>query len=146
MSQPLRGKVHFLYLTDPVNGSAISSHKAAKSHAARHGHARIRRQRMSEYQQERDKHEEGSQALSTAATGSVSLANVSPGVAGGSNSGSKDDEGGIGTNCEIVLQFPRAPRPPSLETSALSSVSKHIYSLYGTRVNRTQQFLIQHCK
>ncbi|KAL7805610.1 hypothetical protein V8C26DRAFT_417630 [Trichoderma gracile] len=146
MSLPLRGKVHFVYLTDPVKGSAISSHRAAKSHAARHGHARIRRQRMNEYQQqERNKHEGGSQVPPTAATPRVSSASLSrPGLAGDSQPKSQNNGEGTGTNSEIVLQFARTPQPSTLEHSPLSSVPKNIESLYGTRVNRTQQFLIHH--
>ncbi|KAH0490842.1 hypothetical protein TgHK011_002293 [Trichoderma gracile] len=145
MSLPLRGKVHFVYLTDPVKGSAISSHRAAKSHAARHGHARIRRQRMNEYQQERNKHEGDSQVPPTAATPRASSASLSrPGLAGDSQPKSQNNGEGTGTNSEIVLQFARTPQPSTLEHSPLSSVSKNIESLYGTRVNRTQQFLIHH--
>lgn len=51
----------------------------------------------------------------------------------------------MGTSREIVLQFTRSSEP-SLEPSPLSSVSNNIYSLHGTRVNWTQQFLIHHCK
>ncbi|PTB66111.1 hypothetical protein BBK36DRAFT_1118811 [Trichoderma citrinoviride] len=145
MSLPSRGKVHFVYLTDPVKGSAISSHKAAKSHAARHGHARIRRQRMNEHQHERNKHEGGSQTLPIAATDSVSSASISrSGLAEDSNASSRGNGGGTGTNREIILHFPRVSQPSILETSPFTSVSKNIYSLYGTRVNSTQQFLIHH--
>ena len=136
-----------MYLTDPVKGSAISSHKAAKSHAARHGHARIRRQRMNEHQHERNKHEGGSQTLPIAATDSVSSASISrSGLAEDSNASSRGNGGGTGTNREIILHFPRVSQPSILETSPFTSVSKNIYSLYGTRVNSTQQFLIHHCK
>jgi hypothetical protein len=147
MSLPSRGKVHFVYLTDPAKGSAISSHRAAKSHAARHGHARIRRQRMNEYQQEGSKHEGGSQVLSTAAISTASSAGPSrSGPVRDSHSRSNDNRGGMGPSCDILLQSPRASQPSILEPSPLSSVTKNIESLYGTRVNWTQQFLIHHCK
>lgn len=145
MSLPSRGKVHFVYLTDPAKGSAISSHRAAKSHAARHGHARIRRQRMNEYQQEGSKHEGGSQVLSTAAISTASSAGPSrSGPVRDSHSRSNDNRGGMGPSCDILLQSPRASQPSILEPSPLSSVTKNIESLYGTRVNWTQQFLIHH--
>ncbi|KAL6884791.1 hypothetical protein HDV57DRAFT_491285 [Trichoderma longibrachiatum] len=144
MSLPSRAKVHFVYLTDPVKGSAISSHKGAKSHAARHGHARIRRQRMNGYQKEWKKHEGGSQVLSVATADTVSSASLDhPDLVGDSHSRQKVSGGSMGTSREIVLQFTRSSEP-SLEPSPLSSVSNNIYSLHGTRVNWTQQFLIHH--
>lgn len=141
MSLPSRGKLHFVYLTDPVKGSAISSHKAAKSHAARHGHARIRRQRIQEYQQESKKHEGGSQAPPTAAPNSSASINRAA-LAAASSSSSHENE----ASREMVLHLPHTPQSPILETSPLSSVPKNIYSLYGTEVDTTQQFLINHCE
>ncbi|KAL7943302.1 hypothetical protein V8C42DRAFT_103162 [Trichoderma barbatum] len=135
MNQPSRGKLHFVYLTDPSN-AAISSHNAAKSHAARHRHARIRRQRMKEYQK---KHEGSSQAPpkvaddSSASVGHTALA-AAPGSSSNGNEASR----------EIVLHLPHPPQPSTLGTSPLSSVQKNIYSVYGTEVDPTQQFLVHH--
>jgi hypothetical protein len=140
MSSPSRN-IHFIYLTDPIKGSAISSHKAAKSHAARHGHARVRQQRMNEYQQERNKHEGSNQAAP--APPSESSASASRAILAKSpNPSSHENE----ASREIVLYPPRRPQPLILETSPLSSVHKNIYSIYGAEVNPTEQFLIHHCE
>jgi len=141
MSSPQQKQnIHFVYLTDPTKDSAISSHKAAKSHAARHGHARVRRQRMNEYQQQKGKHEGGNQVPRASASDSA----VSAGGTGSveASSSSHANEGGR----EIILYPPRASQPLVLETSTLSSFHKNVYSVHGLEFNRTEQFLLHHCK
>lgn len=129
--------IHFIYLTDPTNDSAISTHRAAKSHAARHGHARVRRQRMNNFQ--KDKHEGGNQA--PRASASASDAGVS-GPAEASSSNSHANEGGR----EIILYPPRASQPLVLETTPLSSLPKNLYSVHSLEFNRTEQYLLHHCE
>lgn len=135
--------IHFIYLTDPTNDSAISTHRAAKSHAARHGHARVRRQRMNEFQQKKDKHEGGNQEPHASASDSTSTVSVRrAGPAEASSSNHHANEGGR----EIILYPPRASQPLVLETLPLSSLPKNLYSVHGLEFNRTEQFLLHHCK
>ncbi|KAL7930248.1 hypothetical protein V8C35DRAFT_164457 [Trichoderma chlorosporum] len=130
MSPPSGGKLHFVYLTDPTK-AAISSHKAAKSHAARHGHAKIRKQRMNEYKEEKKRHEGSSQAPPKAATESL---------AASSHPTANENE----TNHEMILHISPNPQSSNLETSPLSSIPKNIYSVYNTQIDPTQQFLLYH--
>lgn len=134
-------KIQFVYLTDPIKGSAISSHKEAKSHAARRGHARVRRQRMSDYQQERKKHEGNNQAPPTSASGSSASVNRAA-LADPLSFSSHANE----SSREMVLQLPPASRSPILEVSPLASLPKNVYSVFGTQTDPTQQFLIHHCE
>lgn len=140
MSQPTRGKVHFVYLTDPSK-AAISSHKAAKSHAARHGHARIRRQRMNEYHEEKKKQDGSSQAPRKAAAESSAGGSRSA-LAANPRSSSNQNE----ASREMILHLPSTSQSPSLETSPLSSIPKNIHAVYGADIDPTQQFLLYHCE
>ncbi|KAL7959346.1 hypothetical protein V8C34DRAFT_280479 [Trichoderma compactum] len=138
MSLPTRGKLHFVYLTDPSK-AAISSHKAAKSHAARHGHARIRRQRMNEYHEGKKKEEGSNQAPRKAAAESSDGGSRSA-LAANPRSSSNQNE----ASREMILHLPPTSQSPSLETSPLSSIPKNIYSVYGADIDPTQQFLLYH--
>lgn len=140
MSLPTRGKLHFIYLTDPSK-AAISSHKAAKSHAARHGHARIRRQRMNEYHEGKKKEEGSNQAPPKAAAESSDGGSRSA-LAANPRSSSNQNE----ASREMILDLPPTSQSPSLETSPLSSIPKNIYSVYGVDIDPTQQFLLYHCE
>ncbi|UKZ76929.1 hypothetical protein TrVFT333_004644 [Trichoderma virens FT-333] len=138
MSLPSRGKLHFVYLTDPSK-AAISSHKAAKAHAARYGHARIRRQRMDEYQEERKKQEGSTKATPKAAAKSSASGSRSA-LAANPRSSSYENE----ASHEMVLHLPRTRQSPVLETSPLSSIPKNINSVYGNEIDPTQQYLLHH--
>ncbi|KAL7917409.1 hypothetical protein ACQKWADRAFT_38178 [Trichoderma austrokoningii] len=138
-SQP-KQSIHFIYLTDPTKDSAISSHRAAKSHAARHGHARVRRRRMNDFQK-KEKHEGGNQEPRASASASDSTASVrraEPAVASSSNRHA--NEGGR----EIILYPPRASQPLVLDTTPLSSLPKNLYSVHSLEFNRTEQYLLHH--
>lgn len=137
---PPKQSIHFIYLTDPTNDSAISSHRAAKSHAARHGHARVRKQRMDEYQQKKNNHEGDKQVPPTPASDTLSVGRT--GSAEASSSSHHANAGGR----EIILYPPRASQPLVLETSPLSAFQKNINSVHGFEFNRTEQFLLHHCK
>lgn len=135
-SPPQKQSIHFIYLTDPTKDSAISSHRAAKSHAARHGHARVRRQRMNDFHHEKDKREGDN-------SGSDLTVNVRrAGPAEASSSSHRTNEGGR----EIILYPPRASQPLVLETTPISSLPKNLYSVGGLEFNKTEQFLLHHCK
>jgi hypothetical protein len=135
--------IHFIYLTDPTNDSAISSHRAAKSHAARHGHARVRRQRMNEFQQKKDKLEGDNQERNASASNSDSTVNVRrAGSAEAPSSSRRANEGGR----EIILYPSRASQPLILETSPISSLPKNLHSVHGLDLNRREQFLLYHCE
>lgn len=140
MASPQKN-IHFIYLTDPTNDSAISSHRAAKSHAARHGHARVRKQRMNEYQQKKNKRE-GSNQIPHASVSDSTVSAGRPGSVEASSTSHHANEGGR----EIILYPPHASQPLVLETSPLSSAHKNIYSVHGLEFNRAEQFLLHHCK
>lgn len=142
-SPPQKQNIHFIYLTDPTKDSAISSHRAAKSHAARHGHARVRRQRMNDFHQKKDKHEGGNQAPHPSTSSSDSAVSVRhAGPAEASSSSHRANEGGR----EIILYPPRPSQPLVLETTPVSSLSKNLYSVHGLEFNKTEQYLLHHCK
>ncbi|EHK50743.1 uncharacterized protein TrAtP1_005180 [Trichoderma atroviride] len=133
--------IHFIYLTDPTKDSAISSHRAAKSHAARHGHARVRRQRMNDFHQKKDKREGDNQAPHASASGSDSTVSVRrAGPAEASSSSHHANEGGR----EIILYPPRPSQPLVLETTPVSSLPKNLYSVHGLEFNKTEQYLLHH--
>lgn len=134
--------LHFIYLTDPTKDSAISSHRAAKSHASRHGHARVRRQRMKDFQKE-DNHEGDNQAPHASASGSDSAVSVRrAGPAEASSSSHRPNQGGR----EIILYPPRASQPLVLENTPISSLPRNLFSVHSLEFNKTEQYLLHHCK
>jgi hypothetical protein len=95
--------------------------------------------------QKKDKLEGDKQAPQASASASGPDSTVSvrrAGPAEASSSSHRANEGGR----EIILYPPRASQPLVLENTPISSLPKNLFSVHSLEFNKTEQYLLHHCK
>jgi hypothetical protein len=116
--------IQFVYLSSPQTRISAATQQDARSHAARHGHARVRHQRMLEYRQQRNKTQDEQPHVASKRWLHMSqeMAIVRPQV--------------LDINHEMTHH---------LQNIGLASKRSDIYASYSINLTPSQNYLFHHC-